>query len=81
MSRLAVSQMEKCQSAQHNPNCLRLRMLSHALSSSGGPRFTYIRLREEFVYLAAILDCGRVLSPGDRLGAGPDHGRRRRSQL
>ena len=33
---------------------------------------TYIRLREEFVYLA--VDSGCLLAPGDRLGAGPHAG-------
>jgi putative transposase len=33
---------------------------------------TYIRPRDEFVYVGVILDA--LLTPGDRLGAGQDHG-------
>ena len=35
---------------------------------------TYIRLETEFVYLAVVLDA--ILTPGDRMGAGPPSGRR-----
>ena len=39
---------------------------------------TYIRLREEFVLSGR--DSGRLFAPSDRLGAGPDHGRRSHSE-
>jgi transposase InsO family protein len=35
---------------------------------------TYLRLQEEFIFMAVIRD--RLLAPRDRLGAGSNHGRR-----